>query len=93
MRLMALEAIYPKPRLSFNATEHTGFPYLLRALQMERSNQTAISMDGRGRVFDTFSSSSSGSLKYEGIYLRNYESPTEVQRGINQYCLFYNDRR
>jgi putative transposase len=39
MRLMALEAIYPKPRLSFNATEHIRFPYLLGALQIERSNQ------------------------------------------------------
>lgn len=29
MRLMGLEAIYPKPRLSQNTTEHRIYPYLL----------------------------------------------------------------
>ena len=29
LRLMELEAIYPKPRMSFNGTEHRKFPYLL----------------------------------------------------------------
>jgi putative transposase len=39
MRLMGLEAIYPKPRLSFNAGVHPRFPYLLKGLAIERSNQ------------------------------------------------------
>jgi hypothetical protein len=29
MRLMGLEAIYPKPHLSFNGGVHPRFPYLL----------------------------------------------------------------
>ena len=39
MRLMGLEAIYPKPRLSLNATEHRIYPYLLRNVAIARPNQ------------------------------------------------------
>lgn len=52
LRLMGLEAIYPKPRLSFNGTEHRRYPYLLRGLQIQRPNQvwsadiTYIRLDG-----------------------------------------------
>jgi putative transposase len=36
---MGLEAIYPKPRLSCNGGVHLRFPYLLKGLTIERSNQ------------------------------------------------------
>jgi putative transposase len=39
LRQMGLEAVYPKPRLSFNGAEHRRFPYLLRGLAIERPNQ------------------------------------------------------
>lgn len=39
MRLMGLEAIYPKPRLSAANKEHRKFPYLLRGLLVSRVNQ------------------------------------------------------
>ena len=39
MRLMGLEAIYPKPRLSQNTTEHRIYPYLLRNMKIVRPNQ------------------------------------------------------
>ena len=39
MRLMGLEAIYPKPRLSVANPEHRKFPYLLRGLSVNRVNQ------------------------------------------------------
>ena len=39
MRLMGLEAIYPKPRLSVLNAEHRKFPYLLRGLAVNRVNQ------------------------------------------------------
>jgi putative transposase len=39
MRLMGLEAIYPKPRLSRRAVNHRISPYLLRGLQVDRPNQ------------------------------------------------------
>jgi len=39
MRLMGLEALYPKPRLSLGNAEHRKFPYLLRGLAVNRVNQ------------------------------------------------------
>lgn len=39
MRLMGLEAIYPKPRLSLGGPGHKIFPYLLSGVPIERSNQ------------------------------------------------------
>jgi putative transposase len=40
MRLMGLEAIYPKPRLSLSAPGHKIYPYLLRDLTISRPDQT-----------------------------------------------------
>jgi putative transposase len=39
MRLMALEAIYPKPKLSNRGAGHKVYPYLLRHVAIERVNQ------------------------------------------------------
>lgn len=39
MRLMRLEAIYPKPDLSRPRREHAVYPYLLRGLFINRPNQ------------------------------------------------------
>lgn len=39
MQRMGLEAIYPKPRLSDPAPGHRIYPYLLRGVKIERSNQ------------------------------------------------------
>ena len=38
MRIMGIEPIYPKPRLSTPAKGHKKYPYLLRGLDIERSN-------------------------------------------------------
>lgn len=39
MRLMGLESIYPKPRLSQGGPGHKIYPYLLSGLLIERTNQ------------------------------------------------------
>jgi putative transposase len=39
MRLMGLEAIYPKPRLSASGRGHRIYPYLLRGVSIERPDQ------------------------------------------------------
>lgn len=39
MRLMGLEAIYPKPKTSRPHPAHTVYPYLLRNLKIDRPNQ------------------------------------------------------
>jgi putative transposase len=175
MRLMGLEAIYPKPRLSVpGGPEHRIYPYLLRGLRIERPNQVwsadityirlsqgfvylmavldwfsryvlswslsttleawfcvealraalrtarpgifntdqgsqftsgdwieelteagvAISMDGRGRVFDNiFTERLWRSVKYEEVYLKDYDGADEARRGLRDYFGFYNTDR
>jgi putative transposase len=174
LRLMGLEAIYPKPRLSFNGTEHRRFPYLLRGVAIERPNQVwsadityirlhggfvylvaiidwfsryvlawelsntldagfclaaleealgrsqpdifntdqgvqftssefvgrlqrdkiQISMDGRGRCFDNiFVERLWRSVKYEEVYLHDYETVADARTGLGRYFPFYNDER
>jgi putative transposase len=39
MRLMNLEAIYPKPKLSVPSSQHKVYPYLLRGVSIERVDQ------------------------------------------------------
>jgi putative transposase len=39
LRLMGLQAIYPKPKLSAAAAGHRLYPYLLRNVSIERANQ------------------------------------------------------
>jgi putative transposase len=39
MRLMGLEAVYPKPKLSAGGVGHKVYPYLLRDVAIERVNQ------------------------------------------------------
>lgn len=39
MRLMGLQAIYPKPRLSANGPDHRVYPYLLKGLRVDRPDQ------------------------------------------------------
>jgi putative transposase len=39
MRLMGLEAVYPKPRLSARGVGHKVYPYLLRGVVIERPDQ------------------------------------------------------
>ena len=175
MRLMGLEAIYPKPRLSVpGGSEHRIYPYLLRGLRIERPNQVwsadityirlsrgfvylmavldwfsryvvswflsttleawfcvqalrealgaakpeifntdqgsqftsaewieqlqaagvAISMDGRGRVFDNiFTERLWRTVKYEEVYLKDYADPDEAWWGLDGYFRFYNRER
>ena len=54
----------------------------------------AISMDGKGRWVDNvFVERLWRSVKYEDVYLRAYETPSELRRGLARYFDFYNARR
>ena len=56
--------------------------------------QIAISMDGRGRCMDNiFVERLWRSLKYEEVYLKDYDSVTEARTGIDRYFQFYNHAR
>ena len=54
----------------------------------------AISMDGRGRCLDNiFIERLWRSLKYEEVYLRDYQFVSEARTGIEKYFQFYNQER
>ena len=58
------------------------------------AREIAISMDGRGRCMDNiFIERLWRSLKYEEVYLKDYESVTEARAGIERYFRFYNQER
>ena len=170
LRLMGLEAIYPKPRLSLASPGHQIYPYLLRGVKVARVNQVwsadityvrllggfvylvaiidwysryvlswevsttmesefcvsalnrslqvakpeifntdqgsqftsntftgilkereiAISMDGRGRALDNiFVERLWRSVKYEDVYIRDYETAPQAITGLGRYFKFY----
>jgi putative transposase len=174
LRLMGLEAIYQRPKLSDPAPGHRIYPYLLRGLAIERPNQVwstdityvrllhgfiylvaiidwfsryvvsweisvtletefclsaldralrcgrpeifnsdqgsqftstaftdrlleggvRISMDGRGRALDNiFIERLWRSVKYEEIYLHDYQHVPEAIFGLQRYFDFYNHQR
>ena len=53
-----------------------------------------ISMDGRGRALDNiFVERLWRSVKYECVYLHNYETVSEAIQSIGEYFDFYNKER
>jgi putative transposase len=57
---------------------------------LERSG-VAISMDGKGRVFDNiFVERLWRTVKVENVYLHDYETPAEARLGLGRYFEFYN---
>jgi len=174
MRLMGIEAIYPKPRLSVKDKAHRIYPYLLRELVIDHTDQVwaadityirlrrgfaylvaimdwysryvvawelsltleadfclmalnraltraapeifntdqgsqftseaftgkladagiRISMDGRGRTFDNIMIERLWrSVKYEEVYLKDYENVADARKSLTEYFLFYNNER
>jgi putative transposase len=174
LRKLGLQAIYPKPNLSFNGTEHRRYPYLLHDVPILRENQVwsadityirlrggfvylvaildwysryvlawelsntldagfcvealdaallrgrpdifntdqgvqftsadfvgrlekadvRISMDGKGRCFDNiFVERLWRSVKYEEVYLHDYENVGQARAGLDRYFTTYNEER
>jgi putative transposase len=59
-----------------------------------KSHGIAISMDGKGRWVDNvFVERLWRSVKYEDVYLRAYETPSQLRAGLTRYFRFYNARR
>ncbi len=59
-----------------------------------KKHPIAIGMDGKGRWVDNvFVERLWRSVKYEDVYLRAYETPTELRTGLARYFDFYNTRR
>ena len=53
-----------------------------------------ISMDGRGRALDNIMIERLWrSVKYEEVYLKDYQSVRDAYDGLNKYLDFYNNKR
>jgi putative transposase len=54
----------------------------------------AISMDGVGRAFDNIMVERLWrTVKYEDVYLREYQTPAEARMGLERYLAYYNHQR
>jgi putative transposase len=174
MRVMGLEAIYPKPRLSAHGPDHKVYPYLLKGVTVDRPDQAwatdityvrlthgfvylvaimdwysryvvswelsmtldtvfclealrralrhskpeifntdqgpqftsvdftgllekegiKVSMDGRGRIYDNiFVERLWRSVKYEEVYLHDYQTVPAARSHLSEYFGFYNTER
>lgn len=63
-------------------------------LDVLKSHEIKISMDGRGRVFDNiFIERLWRTVKYEEVYLNEYRDGHDAYEGISEYFLFYNNER
>ena len=59
-----------------------------------KAREIAISMDGRGRCLDNiFVERLWRTVKYEEVYLHDYQTPTEAYLGLKKYLEFYNTQR
>lgn len=59
-----------------------------------KSNDIRISMDGKGRALDNiFVERLWRTVKYEDIYIKGYSTMSEVRVGLQQYFEFYNKTR
>ena len=63
-------------------------------VEVLKKNEVRISMDGKGRALDNiYVERLWRSLKYEDIYLSDYENVRALRRGVAKYFSFYNTRR
>ena len=77
----------------FNSDQGSQFTSLSFTGRLE-SEGILISMDGRGRVFDSiFVERLWRSVKYEEFYLHSYESVRDARASLGRYFEFYNCER
>jgi len=83
----ALVRSTPATLNSDQGSHFTNRPYLDRL----QAKAVQISMDGRGRALDNiFTKRLWRTVKYEEIYLHEYENPRVTRRGLAIYFEFYN---
>lgn len=87
---MALEKTQPE---IFNTDQGPQFTSQLFIQKLE-SEKIQISMDGKGRALDNiYIERFWRSLKYENIYLQDYQTVRDLDQGIAAYIEFYNKER
>ena len=86
----AFDEARPEILNSDQGSQFTSAPYTSLLL----GAGVAISMDGRGRALDNAMTERLWrSVKYEGVYLHDYERPRQARRGLTKYLDFYNYER
>lgn len=86
----ALEQAIPEIHNSDQGSQFTSNKYT----GILEANEIQISMDGRGRYLDNiFTERLWRTVKYEDIYLKHYDSISQVYEGLNNYFPFYNEKR
>lgn len=87
----ALTIAIPEIHNSDQGSQFTSEEYVGILKQYE---QMRISMDHRGRCFDNiFTERLWRTIKYEEVYLKEYESPRHAKQSLSQYISFYNEER
>lgn len=77
----------------FNSDQGVQFTSTSFTSRLERHG-VAISMDGRGRALDNvFIERLWRTIKYEEIYLKDYDTVDELYEGLTHYFAFYHDER
>lgn len=77
----------------FNSDQGSQFTSERFTAELEKRG-IRISMDGRGRCFDNiFIERLWRSLKYEEVYLNDYQRVSEARSGIGRWFEFYNHKR
>jgi len=84
--------LYPRPEI-FNTDQ--GVQFTGKAFtDVLKSHEIKISMDGKGRALDNiFIERLWRSVKYEEIYLHEYQDVTHLKRALRKYFHFYNTER
>lgn len=92
--LEALEEAFSKGKPEvFNTDQGSQFTSSL-FVEMLLREEIRVSWDGRGRALDNvFIERLWRSLKYEEVYLKNYEGLIQAREGIGEYFDFYNGYR
>ena len=86
----ALSGSTPTILNSDQGSHFTSRPYLERL----QASGVQISMDGKGRALDNiFTERLWRTVKYEEVYLHEYEDPRAARRGLAAYFEFYNQER
>lgn len=77
----------------FNSDQGSQFTSLAFLESLEQRN-IQISMDGRGRAMDSiFTERLWRTVKYEEVYINDYETVRDAKEGITRYMNFYNQER
>lgn len=81
-----------KPEI-FNSDQGSHFTSP-KYIELLLKNHVKISMDSKGRALDNiFVERLWRSLKYEEVYINEYETPRDARQSISKYLKYYNEER